>query len=67
MIRRTRTDVFDYGGMSREIGDLAESGRGLAIMRACVDGVTLRSAPGRGTRVVLDKRVRWEDPLSRTA
>lgn len=40
---------------------LAESGRGFAIMRACVDAVTLRSAPGRGTRVVLDKRVHLEE------
>lgn len=43
---------------------LADSGRGFAIMRACVDGVTLRSAPGRGTAVVLDKRIRWDvNPL----
>jgi serine/threonine-protein kinase RsbW len=40
---------------------LAESGRGFAIMRACVDAVTLRSAPGRGTAVVLDKRIHLED------
>jgi serine/threonine-protein kinase RsbW len=42
---------------------LAESGRGFAIMRECVDAVTLRSAPGRGTRVVLDKRIHLEAPL----
>ncbi len=42
---------------------LAESGRGFAIMRECVDAVTLRSAPGRGTRVVLDKRISLETPL----
>jgi len=40
---------------------LAESGRGFAIMRAYVDAVTLRSAPGRGTRVVLDKRIHLEN------
>ncbi len=40
---------------------LAESGRGFEIMRACVDTVTLRSAPGEGTHVVLDKRISWED------
>lgn len=39
---------------------LAEHGRGLTIMRACMDGVKLRSAPGHGTSVVLDKRIRWE-------
>ena len=44
----------------RRSGDLLESGRGFAIMRAYVDEVTLRSAPGRGTRVVLDKRIHWE-------
>jgi serine/threonine-protein kinase RsbW len=46
---------------------LAESGRGFAIMRACVDDVTLRSSPGRGTRVVLDKRIRWETSLLQLA
>jgi serine/threonine-protein kinase RsbW len=42
---------------------LPESGRGFAIMRACVDDVRLRSVPGRGTRVVLDKRISWETLL----
>jgi len=46
---------------------LAESGRGFAIMRACVDAVTLHTAPGEGTHVVLDKRIHWESPLARTA
>ena len=36
-------------------------------MRACVDAVTLHSAPGEGTHVVLDKRIHWEAPLARTA
>jgi hypothetical protein len=31
-------------------------------MRACVDGVTLRTAPGQGTSVVLDKRITWDVP-----
>ena len=44
---------------------LAESGRGFTIMRACVDDVRLRSSPGRGTRVVLDKRIHWEAPPAR--
>jgi serine/threonine-protein kinase RsbW len=52
---RDRPDTVQYG-------DLPESGRGFAIMRAYVDAVTLRSEPGRGTRVVLDKRIRWEFP-----
>src|ERR1700742_3982377 len=39
--------------------ELAESGRGFAIMQACVDAVTLSSTPGQGTHVVLDKRIHW--------
>ena len=49
---------------TRSDSELAESGRGFAIMRSCVDAVTLRSAPGRGTRVVLDKRIHLEAPLA---
>jgi serine/threonine-protein kinase RsbW len=41
------------------IAQLPESGRGLAVMRAFVDNVTLDSSPGRGTVVTLRKRVRW--------
>jgi len=69
-----RVEVTDAGqgcpgkrDRRHERGNLAESGRGFAIMEACVDAVTLRSAPGEGTRVVLDKRIRWEVPLSKTA
>lgn len=71
-----RVEVTDAGqgcsaaqrrGPFRRRGDLAESGRGFAIMRAYMDEVTLRSAPGRGTRVVLDKRIDWAAPLARTA
>jgi len=51
----------------RSTASLAESGRGFAIMQACVDDVELRSAPGQGTRVVLDKRLEWEGPLRRSA
>ena len=40
---------------------LPESGRGLAIMRACVDDVTLSSGPGMGTVVSLEKRMAWRD------
>jgi anti-sigma regulatory factor (Ser/Thr protein kinase) len=68
-----RVEVTDAGqgcplrrrrGRPGRSGDLPESGRGFAIMRACVDAVTLRSAPGRGTCVVLDKRIHWEAPLA---
>jgi serine/threonine-protein kinase RsbW len=63
-----RVEVIDAGqgcarGRRRRVsrsGELLESGRGFAIMRAYVDAVTLRSTPGRGTRVVLDKRIHWE-------
>ena len=68
--------IADHGAVGKyttgdqgtvDYANLAESGRGFAIMQACVDAVTLRSAPGQGTRVVLDKRIAWEAPLSRTA
>jgi serine/threonine-protein kinase RsbW len=41
------------------VAQLPESGRGLAIMRACVDDVTLRSGPGNGTVVSMRKRIEW--------
>jgi serine/threonine-protein kinase RsbW len=43
----------------RGVAQLPESGRGLAIMRACVDDVTLRTGPGQGTVVMLNKRIAW--------
>ncbi|MGP8000349.1 MAG: ATP-binding protein [Streptosporangiaceae bacterium] len=43
------------------IAMLPESGRGLAIMRACVDDVTLSTDPGVGTVVSLEKRLAWRD------
>jgi serine/threonine-protein kinase RsbW len=43
----------------RVITDLPESGRGMAIMRACVDDVTMESSPGQGTVVSLRKRIEW--------
>jgi serine/threonine-protein kinase RsbW len=51
----------------RVLAQLPESGRGLAIMRACVDDVTLRSRPGHGTAVSLQKRIalRSDAPLAR--
>jgi serine/threonine-protein kinase RsbW len=51
----------------RAIAQLPESGRGLAIMRACVDDVTMRSRPGQGTVVSLQKRIEWRSdaPLAR--
>lgn len=43
------------------VAQLAESGRGLAVMRACVDNVTLASRPGHGTVVTMRKRIRWHE------
>ena len=41
------------------IAQLAESGRGLTVMRACVDTVTLDSSPERGTVVTMSKHIKW--------
>jgi serine/threonine-protein kinase RsbW len=41
------------------IARLPESGRGLAVMRACVDNVSLDTSSGRGTVVTLRKHIRW--------
>ena len=68
--KRRRSKHAEATPAERELaehGGLAESGRGFAIMSACVDEVTLRSVPGRGTRVVLDKRIAWNPPLARSA
>jgi serine/threonine-protein kinase RsbW len=50
----------------QELATLPESGRGLAIMRACVDDVTLSGGPGRATVVSLQKRMelRRDAPLA---
>jgi anti-sigma regulatory factor (Ser/Thr protein kinase) len=50
-----------------DISRLAESGRGLDVMRACVDDVTLRNRPGRGTVVTMRKTIDWSSdaPLAR--
>jgi len=43
------------------VAQLPESGRGLTVMRACVDNVTLDSRPGHGTVVTMRKRIRWHE------
>jgi serine/threonine-protein kinase RsbW len=48
-------------GRAADVTQLAESGRGLAIMRACVDDVSLHSGPGRGTVVELFKKCEWRE------
>jgi len=64
----------DVGGSDRrrtpresDVAGLAESGRGLDIIRACVDDLSLRTRPGRGTVVTLRKRIAWstDAPLTR--
>ncbi len=40
---------------------LAESGRGIKIMRALVDDLDIDSSPDRGTVVHLRKRLTWSD------
>jgi serine/threonine-protein kinase RsbW len=44
-----------------DIAQLPESGRGMAIMLACVDDVSLRSGRGQGTVVQLRKRIELKD------
>jgi len=43
------------------LAQLPESGRGLDVMRACVDNVTLDSRPGHGTVVTMRKHIRWPE------
>jgi anti-sigma regulatory factor (Ser/Thr protein kinase) len=56
-----------HAGRDADISGLAESGRGLDIMRACVDDVTLRNRPGQGTVVTMRKKIDWasDSPLAR--
>jgi serine/threonine-protein kinase RsbW len=51
----------EQDGLLRDlaVAQLAESGRGLAVMRACVDTVTLDSSPERGTVVTMSKHIKW--------
>jgi len=64
---RSRITVTRRLARERAIAKLPESGRGMAIMRACVDDVTMRSRPGQGTVVSLQKRIEWRSdaPLAR--
>jgi serine/threonine-protein kinase RsbW len=59
----------DAGEMASDevIAALPESGRGLAIMQACVDDVTLTSGPESRTVVSLQKRIAWRDGAPVTA
>ena len=48
-VKRARQPMFTTGGEER-------SGMGFTIMESFMDSVTVRSAPGRGTTVVMKKR-----------
>jgi serine/threonine-protein kinase RsbW len=52
---------------TRQSGPDDESGRGIKIMRALLDGVDFDSRPGHGTAVYLHKRLTWreEAPIRR--
>jgi anti-sigma regulatory factor (Ser/Thr protein kinase) len=56
-----------HASRDADISRLAESGRGLEVMRACVDDVTMRSRPGQGTVVTMRKKIDWasDSPLAR--
>ena len=49
----------DLSPQQTPVAQLPESGRGLAVMRAVVDNVTLDSRPGHGTVVTMRKHIRW--------
>lgn len=51
---------FDPGSIGPAPED-AESGRGLELMRALVDDVSVDSAPDSGTVVYLQKHLNWTD------
>jgi serine/threonine-protein kinase RsbW len=42
-----------------DASQIQESGRGLSIMQACMDDLTLRGIPGNGTVVQMRKRITW--------
>jgi serine/threonine-protein kinase RsbW len=49
----------DVSAQQTAAAQLPESGRGLAVMRAFVDNVTLDSRPGHGTVVTMRKHISW--------
>ncbi len=60
LVRRAAA-VLERPAAKIPLAQLPESGRGMAVMRACMDDVRLDSQPGRGTVVTLRKRVRWSE------
>ncbi|MDE6880658.1 MAG: anti-sigma F factor [Oscillospiraceae bacterium] len=55
-IGKARQPLFTTGGEER-------SGMGFTIMESFMDSLTVRSAPGQGTRVTMRRRVRSRRPL----
>ena len=53
------SDPGPESGDGRSIAHLRESGRGLQLIRALVDDVTLRGGVGRGTSVSMEKHLTW--------
>jgi serine/threonine-protein kinase RsbW len=53
------SDPGPESGEGLPVSQLPESGRGLQIMRAVMDDVTLRSGVGRGTSVSIEKQLTW--------
>ena len=49
-VKQAREPLFTTGGADR-------SGMGFTIMESFMDGVTVRSKPGKGTTVVLTKKI----------
>ena len=47
-VQKAREPLFTTGGADR-------SGMGITIMESCMDGLTVRSKPGKGTTVTLRK------------
>ena len=69
-LRRSHRQAQAPGmALDEAIAALPESGRGLAIMKACVDDVTMSSGPESGTVVSLQKRIAWRNdaPLAHLA
>jgi serine/threonine-protein kinase RsbW len=48
----------------QDLSQVSESGRGLTIMRACVDDLTLRGTASRGTVVSMRKHITWAPPVN---
>jgi len=57
--RAHRAVTSPEAARDEEIAALSESGRGIDIMRACVDDVTMSSGPENRTIVSLRKRIDW--------